>query len=234
MNFYFNAGFFKRNMLICIKVILMTKKEYILSLIDGLKKEYPEADCTLVTSNPLQLLISTQLSAQCTDERVNIVTKELYKKYHTAEDFASATVSELEECIKSLGLYKNKAKNLKSCCETLVRDFGGEVPDTMEQLLTLAGVGRKTANLVLGEAFGKPAVVVDTHAGRLSRRMGLTKNTDPVKIEMELKKLIPPEEQMGFCHRLVHHGRKYCTARKPYCDECPLNGICKKIIEKKA
>ncbi|MBQ7039614.1 MAG: endonuclease III [Clostridia bacterium] len=212
----------------------MTKKEYVSALIERLKKEYPEADCTLITSNPLQLLISTQLSAQCTDERVNIVTKELYKKYHTAEDFASATVPELEECIKSLGLYKNKAKNLKSCCETLVRDFNGEVPDTMEQLLTLAGVGRKTANLVLGEAFGKPAVVVDTHAGRLSRRMGLTKNTDPVKIEMELKKLIPPEEQMGFCHRLVHHGRKYCTARKPYCDECPLNGICKKIIEKKA
>lgn len=212
----------------------MTKKEYVSALIELLKKEYPEADCTLITSNPLQLLISTQLSAQCTDERVNIVTKELYKKYHTAEDFAKATVSELEECIKSLGLYKNKAKNLKSCCETLVRDFGGEVPDTMEELLTLAGVGRKTANLVLGEAFGKPAVVVDTHAGRLSRRMGLTRNTDPVKIEMELKKLIPPEEQMGFCHRLVHHGRKYCTARKPYCDECPLNGVCKKIIEKKA
>lgn len=211
----------------------MTKKEYVAELIELLKKEYPIAECTLVTKNPLQLLISTQLSAQCTDERVNIVTKELYEKYHTAEDFAEATVDELEECIKSLGLYKNKAKNLKSCCETLVRDFGGEVPDTMEKLLTLAGVGRKTANLVLGEAFGKPAIVVDTHAGRLSRRMGLTKNTDPVKIEMELKKIIPPEEQMDFCHRLVHHGRKYCTARKPYCDECPLNGACKKIADKK-
>lgn len=208
----------------------MTKKEYVSALIEFLKKEYPNAECTLKTENPLQLLISTQLSAQCTDERVNIVTKELYKKYHTALDFANASVSALEECIKSLGLYKNKAKNLKSCCETLVRDFDGQVPDTMEALLTLAGVGRKTANLVLGEAFKKPAVVVDTHAGRLSRRMGLTKNTDPVKIEMELKKLIPPEEQMNFCHRLVHHGRKYCTARKPYCDECPLNEICKKIV----
>lgn len=211
----------------------MTKKEYVAELIKLLKAEYPTADCTLVTENPLQLLISTQLSAQCTDERVNIVTKDLYEKYHTAQDFAEATVGELEECIKSLGLYKNKAKNLKSCCETLVRDFNGQVPDTMEALLTLAGVGRKTANLVLGEAFGKPAVVVDTHAGRLSRRMGLTKNTDPVKIEMELKKIIPPEEQMGFCHRLVHHGRKYCTARKPYCDECPLSGVCKKVLDKK-
>lgn len=206
----------------------MTKKEYIKELIRLLKQEYPEADCTLTTKNPLQLLISTMLSAQCTDERVNIVTKDLYQKYHTAEDFASAPLKDLEDGIKSLGLYKNKAKNLKACCETLVNNFGGEVPDTMEELLTLAGVGRKTANLVLGEAFKKPAVVVDTHCGRLSRRMGLTINTDPVKIEMELKKLIPEDEQLDFCHRMVHHGRKYCMARKPDCDNCPLNKICKK------
>lgn len=210
----------------------MTKKEYAAKLIELLKKEYPVAECTLKTENPLQLLISTQLSAQCTDERVNIVTKELYKKYKTAKDFADAKVEEIEEMIKSLGLYKNKAKNLKSCCETLVRDFGGEVPGTMEELLTLAGVGRKTANLVLGEAFLRPAIVVDTHAGRLSRRMGLTKETDPYKIEMQLKKIINENEQMGFCHRLVSHGRKYCTARKPMCDSCPLNEICKKIIER--
>ena len=140
----------------------MTKKEYVAELILRLKQEYPNAECTLTTENPLQLLISTQLSAQCTDERVNIVTKELYKKYKTVYDFASATVEEIEEMIKSLGLYKNKAKNLKACCETLIRDFDGEVPDTMEGLLTLAGVGRKTANLVLGEAFGKPVLVLHT------------------------------------------------------------------------
>lgn len=211
----------------------MTKKEYVLKLIELLKAEYPDASCTLKTENPLQLLISTQLSAQCSDERVNIVTEELYKKYHTADDFAKAPLSDIEDAIKSLGLYKNKAKNLKACCQTLIDDFNGEVPGTMEELLTLAGVGRKTANLVLGEAFGKPAIVVDTHAGRLTRRMGLTKETDPHKIEMELKKIVPDEEQMNFCHRLVHHGRKYCTARKPYCTECPLNEICKKVIKKK-
>ncbi len=206
----------------------MTKKEYVLELINLLKKEYPVAECSLITKNPLQLLISTMLSAQCTDARVNIVTRDLYEKYHTAEDFCNASLEEIEECIKSLGLYKNKAKNLKACCETLVKDFGGEVPCTMEELLTLAGVGRKTANLVLGEAFGKPAVVVDTHCGRLSRRMGLTKNTDPVKVEKDLKKIIPEEEQLDFCHRMVHHGRKYCTARNPDCENCPLNTVCKK------
>lgn len=206
----------------------MTKKEYVAQLILRLKQEYPNAECTLTTENPLQLLISTQLSAQCTDERVNIVTKELYKKYKTVYDFASATVEEIEEMIKSLGLYKNKAKNLKACCETLIRDFNGEVPDTMEGLLTLAGVGRKTANLVLGEAFGKPAVVVDTHCTRLTNRMGLTQNKEPHKIEQDLKKILPPEEQMNFCHRLVHHGRACCTARKANCDACVLNDICKK------
>ena len=211
----------------------MNKNEYVNQLIERLKKEYPEAECTLKTKNPLQLLISTQLSAQCTDERVNMVTPALYAKYKTAEDFANAPVEEIEGYIKSLGLYKNKAKNLKSCCETLVRDFGGEVPGNMEALLTLAGVGRKTANLVLGEAFGLPAVVVDTHATRLSRRMGLTKNVDPAKIEQDLKKIIPEHEQMNFCHRLVHHGRKYCTARNPDCIHCPLNDICKKILNEK-
>ena len=206
----------------------MTKKEYVAELILRLKQEYPNAECTLTTENPLQLLISTQLSAQCTDERVNIVTKELYKKYKTVYDFAAATVEEIEEMIKSLGLYKNKAKNLKACCETLIRDFDGEVPDTMEGLLTLAGVGRKTATLVLGEAFGKPAVVVDTHCTRLTNRMGLTKNKEPHKIEQDLKKILPPEEQMNFCHRLVHHGRACCTARKANCADCVLNDICKK------
>ncbi len=211
----------------------MNKKEYVAELILRLKKEYPNAECTLTTENPLQLLISTQLSAQCTDERVNIVTADLYKKYKTVEDFANATVEEIEEMIKSLGLYKNKAKNLKACCETLIRDFNGEVPDTMEGLLTLAGVGRKTANLVLGEAFGKPAVVVDTHCTRLSNRMGLTKNKEPHKIEQDLKKILPPAEQMNFCHRLVHHGRACCTARKANCEQCALHDICKKVGVKK-
>lgn len=211
----------------------VNKKEYVNEIIKRLKKEYPDADCTLTAKSPLELLISTQLSAQCTDERVNMVTPALFQKYKTAADFANASVSDIEDCIKSLGLYKNKAKNLKACGETLVRDFGGEVPDTMEALLTLAGVGRKTANLVLGEAFGKPAVVVDTHATRLSRRMGLTKNVDPAKIEQDLKKIIPEKEQMAFCHRLVHHGRKYCMARNPQCEDCPLFDICKRNLNEK-
>ncbi len=208
----------------------MNKKEFILKLIDIYDKEYPDAECSLITENPLQLLISTQLSAQCRDERVNMVTKDLYAKYKTAEDFANADVSDIENIIKSLGLYKNKAKNIVACAKKLVENFGGQVPDTMEDLLTLDGTGRKTANLVLGDAFGKPGVVVDTHMIRLSNRMKLASGKDPYKIELALKKIIPPENQARFCHQTVLHGRKYCDARKPLCDTCPVREICPKNI----
>lgn len=208
----------------------MTKKEYIKEIIRILDLEYPDAECSLITSNPLQLLLSTCLSAQCKDERVNEVTKDLYAVYQTAQDFADADINDLENRIKSLGLYKNKAKNLKNCCIKLVNQYHGEVPSTMEELLTLDGVGRKTANLVLGDAFGQPAIVVDTHAKRIANRLGLTRNTDPYKIEMDLKKIIPEKAQSRTCHQFVLHGRKYCTARKPKCDLCPLGHICPKII----
>ena len=206
----------------------MTKKEFILNLTEIYDKEYPDAECSLITENSLQLLISTQLSAQCKDERVNMVTKDLYAKYKTAEDFANADVSDIENIIKSLGLYKNKAKNIVACCKKLVENFGGEVPDTMEELLTLDGTGRKTANLVLGDAFGKPGVVVDTHMIRLANRMKLASGKDPYKIELALKKIIPEENQARFCHQTVLHDRKYCDARKPLCDSCPVNYICPK------
>lgn len=209
----------------------MKKKDYINQIHNILKDEYPDAKCSLVTENTLQLLISTELSAQCKDERVNEVTKELYKKYKTARDFANADLTELEGYIKSLGLYKNKAKNIKAGCQKICQMFGGQVPNSMEELLQIDGVGRKTANLVLGEAFGVPSVIVDTHAMRLSKRMGLTKNTDPYKIEMDLRKIIPPEIQTEFCHRMVLHGRKYCDARKPKCDICPINNICPKKLK---
>ena len=208
----------------------MNKKEFILKLIEIYDKEYPNAECSLITENPLQLLISTQLSAQCRDERVNIVTKDLYAKYKTAEDFANADVSDIENIIKSLGLYKNKARNIVACCKKLTENFGGEVPSTMEELLTLDGTGRKTANLVLGDAFGKPGVVVDTHMIRLANRMKLVSGKDPYKIELALKKIIPDENQARFCHQTVLHGRKYCDARKPLCDTCPVNSICPKNI----
>ena len=208
----------------------MNKKERLIQVHELLKKEYPEAKCSLVTENTLQLLISTELSAQCKDERVNEVTKVLYQKYKTAKDFAEADVSEIERYIKSLGLYKNKAKNIKEGCKKICENFGGEIPGTMEELLTIDGVGRKTANLVLGEAFGIPSIVVDTHASRLTNRMGFTQNTEPYKIEKDLKKIVPDEIQIEFCHRLVLHGRKYCMSRNPKCDICPLNEICPKII----
>ncbi len=208
----------------------MKKREKLLQIYNILESEYPDAKCSLITENNLQLLISTELSAQCKDDRVNEVTKVLYQKYKTAKDFADADIFELEESIKSLGLYKNKAKNIKAGCKKIYENFGGEVPDTMEKLLTIDGVGRKTANLVLGEAFGVPSIVVDTHATRLSNRMGFTKNSDPYKIEQDLKKIVPPEIQTKFCHILVLHGRKYCDARKPKCDVCPIKDICPKNI----
>lgn len=206
------------------------KRERALKLISGLDGLYGEADCTLDYADPLQLLISTQLAAQCTDERVNIVTKSLFLKYRTALDFAQADQAELEDAIRSTGFFHNKAKNIIGCCRMLIAEFGGEVPGSMEKLLRLPGVGRKTANLVLGDAFGVPGVVVDTHAGRLARRMGLTLNADPEKVEYDLMKIIPKADWTRFGHLLVLHGRAVCSARKAACERCALSGDCPKLI----
>ncbi len=205
----------------------MTKKERTLIILEKLEAVYPDVKCSLDYETPLEMLIATQLSAQCTDARVNIVTKELFKKYRSVNDYAEADYDELCEYIRSAGFYRNKAKNIILCCQRIRDVYNGEVPDTMEDLLTLAGTGRKTANLVLGDIFGKPAIVVDTHCIRLTNRLGLTNNTDPVKIEFDLKKLVPPEKSLHFCHQLVAHGRAVCNARKPDCESCSLNDICK-------
>jgi endonuclease-3 len=195
-----------------------------------LKREYPSAKCALVFSNPLELLIATILSAQCTDVRVNMVTPALFKKYRHAAAFAAAKPVELEKAIQSTGFFRNKAKNIVACCQRLVDQHQGQVPQALEQLVELPGVGRKTANVVLGTAYGVASgVVVDTHVARLSYRLGLTKHKDPVKIERDLMSQLPPREWVNFSHRLIHHGRKVCTARKPHCDECVLNALCPKI-----
>ena len=205
----------------------MTKKERADSAVAVLKEHYPNVACTLDYDTPLHLLIATQLAAQCTDARVNIVTKTLFKKYPDAKAFADADFDELCEDIRSTGFFRNKAKNIIACCQKILSDYDGEVPDNMDALLTLPGTGRKTANLILGDIFGKPAVVVDTHCTRLANRIGLTENSAPEKIEKDLKKLIDNREQLDFCHRLVAHGRAVCTARSPKCDECRLNSFCK-------
>lgn len=190
---------------------------------------YKDADCTLEYKSALQLLIATQLAAQCTDARVNMVTPALFAKYPDVYAFANADELELREDIRSTGFFRNKARNIIACCRMLIDDFGGEVPSSMEELLKLPGVGRKTANLVLGDFFGIPGVVVDTHATRLSNRMGFTKESDPYKIELDLQKLLPPEDWAQFCHCLVYHGRAFCTARAPKCDICPVEQLCPKV-----
>ena len=207
----------------------MTKKERALLIIERLEKEYPDAICSLNYTTPHELLIATQLSAQCTDARVNIVTKPLFERYKSVDDFADADYDELCGYIRSAGFYRNKAKNIIACCQRLRDTYGGEVPDNMEDLLTLAGTGRKTANLILGDVFGKPAVVVDTHCIRITNRMGLTTNKTPEKIEQDLKKLLPPEKSSDFCHRLVLHGRATCSARRADCGHCPVADVCKKV-----
>jgi endonuclease-3 len=199
-------------------------------IISALKQIYPDAHCELNFSNPLQLLIATILSAQCTDKRVNLVTAELFKKYHTARDFAEAPLAEIEEAVKSTGFFHNKAKNIKACCAALVGKFGGEVPRTMDELHALAGVGRKTANVVLGNAFGiNVGVVVDTHVTRLANRLGLAKGTDAVKLEQELMKLVPQQDWTWFSHWLIWHGRRRCAARKPDCANCEIQKLCPQI-----
>ncbi len=187
---------------------------------------YTDADCTLEYDNPFYLLVATQLAAQCTDARVNLVTPALFSKYPDPVAFAAADIRELEEMIRSTGFYHNKAKNLKACGEVLCADFGGEVPQTMEELLRLPGVGRKTANLVLGDAFGKPGIVVDTHAGRIARRIGLTKNQNPTKVEFDLLKIVPKDYQTKFCHQLVLHGRAVCRSQNPKCSDCTISQYC--------
>ena len=208
----------------------MKKAERAVKIREILDTLYPVVQCSLNYSNPLEMLIATQLSAQCTDARVNIVTEKLFKRYKTAKDYAEADLPELEDYIRSAGFYKNKAKNIKSCCRRIIDVYNGEVPDTMEDLLTLPGTGRKTANLVLGDIFHKPAVVVDTHCIRLTNRLGLTKESDPEKIEYELKKILPPDYQLKFCHQMVYHGRAVCNARNPKCTECALSEVCKNPV----
>jgi endonuclease III len=199
-----------------------------------LARQYPDAQCALSFTSPLELLIATILSAQCTDQRVNIVTPVLFKRYPTANDLAKAPQSDIEQIIQSTGFFRNKAKSIKECCKALVESHAGKVPQDMESMVHLAGVGRKTANVVLGTAFGIPSgVVVDTHVGRLSIRLGLTRETDPLKVERDLMQLLPKREWIAFAHRMIHHGRRICTARNPQCEICPLNDICPKIgVEK--
>lgn len=191
-----------------------------------LKREYPESKIALAFCNPLELLISTILSAQCTDERVNVVTTSLFKKYRTAEDYLKVSGKELEKDIRSTGFYRNKAKSIRRCCQTLMEKHGGKVPSTMEELLELGGVGRKTANVVLGNAFGVPGIPVDTHVKRLSQRLRLTDKENPDKIEFDLMEIIPKEDWTLFSHLLMSHGRRICIARKPKCKECCIRDYC--------
>ncbi|MEN6405226.1 MAG: endonuclease III [Thermoguttaceae bacterium] len=210
-------------------------KQHALQVARGLAKAYPDAACSLDFHTPLELLIATMLSAQCTDVRVNQVTPALFQKYPTAADFARADRAELERDIQSTGFFRNKAKNIQGCCQTLLERYDGEVPQRLDQLVELPGVGRKTANVVLGTAFGiASGVVVDTHVGRLSRRLGLTAEKDPEKIERDLMGQLPKREWIALAHRMIQHGRRCCTARNPNCDECPLRAICPRIgVEKK-
>lgn len=209
-------------------MIKLTKKQIAQNAVTELKKEYPDAICSLRYSDPLQLLIATRLSAQCTDARVNMVTPELFKRFKTVDDFAESTPEEVAEYIKSCGLYKTKSKDIVALAKMLRDDFSGVVPDNIDDLTKLPGIGRKTANLVCGDIFGKPAVVVDTHCIRITHRLGLHDLKDPKKIEFALRALLPPNESNDFCHRLVLHGRAVCTARSPKCEKCCMNGFCRK------
>ena len=211
----------------------MTKKEITAKAVEILKKRYPDAICSLQYSDPFQLFIAVRLSAQCTDARVNIVTPALFTAFPTAEKMAQADVTDIEKYIKSCGLYKTKAKDLKGIGQMLTENYGGVVPDTIEELTKLPGVGRKTANLVCGDIYGKPAVVTDTHFIRITNRLGLVSTKDPFKVEKEMRKLLPPDESNDFCHRAVLFGRDTCIAQRPKCEDCVLNEICKKQGVKK-
>jgi endonuclease-3 len=204
----------------------MTAAEKVGPILKLLDQYYPEAHVTLDFTNPLEMLVATVLSAQCTDVRVNQVTPALFAKYPTAQDYAEAPLEELEEMIRPTGFFRNKAKSIKALCQKLVENFGGKVPASLEELVKLPGIGRKTANVVLGNAFGIPGIFVDTHLGRVSQRLGLTKEKDPVKIEFDLMPLIPKERWVKFSHQMIWHGRQICAARNPKCPQCPLLPYC--------
>jgi endonuclease-3 len=205
----------------------MTKKQRAALAVQALKKEYPNAVCSLTYNNPLQLLIATRLSAQCTDARVNLVTPALFEHFPTLDAFCNGTQEEIEKYIHSCGLYKTKARDILALCRMLKEKFNGIVPDTIEALTELPGVGRKTANLVVGDIYHKPAVVTDTHCIRICGRLGLSEGKDPSKVEKQLRAVLPPEESSDFCHRIVLHGRAVCTARNPKCEICCMNQFCK-------
>ena len=205
----------------------MTKKQRAIAAVEGLKALYPDAICSLTADNPLQLLIAVRLSAQCTDARVNLVTPALFARFPTLDSLAEAEDTEVGDYIRSCGLYKTKARDIVAMCRMLRDVYGGVIPDTVEELTKLPGVGRKTANLVCGDVYGKPAVVADTHCIRITGRLGLTDGSkDPYKVETQLRKILPPEESNDFCHRLVLFGRDICSARSPKCGECPLAETC--------
>jgi endonuclease-3 len=209
----------------------MTKQELTLEIIDRLEKEYPDADCTLDYDQAWKLLVSVRLAAQCTDARVNVVVEKLYERYPDVESLANATVEEIESYVKPCGLGHSKARDISACMKVLRDKYNCSIPTTFDELLALPGVGRKSANLIMGDVFHKPAIVTDTHCIRLTNRMGIVDNIkDPKRVEMALWKLVPPEKGSDFCHRLVYHGREVCTARtNPYCDKCCLADICPKI-----
>ena len=210
----------------------MTRKELALLAVEALKKEYPDAICSLEYQDPLQLLISTRLSAQCTDARVNMVTPALFARFPTLEAFCDGTEEEIGELIRSCGFYKIKSKDILAACRMIRDEFGGKVPDNIDDLTRLPGVGRKTANLVVGDIFKKPAVVTDTHCIRIANRLGLTETDVPVKVEKDLRALLPPEESNDFCHRTVLHGRAVCSARGAKCEICCMYEFCKNPVKK--
>ncbi|MEE1138829.1 MAG: endonuclease III [Acutalibacteraceae bacterium] len=209
----------------------MKDKERALLAVNALKEKYPDSICSLNAENPLQLIIATRLSAQCTDARVNLVTPHLFAKYKTMEDFAAADVADVEEIIHSCGFFRAKARDIIGMCQKMLADFGGNVPDNIEDLTSLPGVGRKTANLIVGDVYGKPAVVADTHLIRISNLLGLVSTKDPYKVEMKLREILPPEESNDFCHRCVLHGRDTCISGRPRCAECVMKNFCKSSKE---
>lgn len=210
----------------------MTAKERALLAVNALKEKYPDSLCSLNAENPLQLLIATRLSAQCTDARVNLVTPALFEKYRTVEDFAAAELSDVEALVRSCGFFRTKAKDIIEMSKKIITDFGGEVPDNLDDLTSLPGVGRKTANLIMGDVYGQPAVVADTHLIRISNLLGLVATKDPYKVEMKLRELLPPDESNDFCHRCVLHGRDTCVSGRPKCTECVMKDFCKSALNK--
>lgn len=214
-------------------MIILTEKERAILAVEALKKKYPDSLCSLNAENPLQLIIATRLSAQCTDARVNLVTPELFDKYKTIEDFAAADVTDIERIVHSCGFFRAKARDIIGMCQKMISDFDGKVPDNIDDLTSLPGVGRKTANLIMGDVYGKPAVVADTHLIRISNLLGLVSTKDPFKVEMKLRDILPPEESNDFCHRCVLHGRDTCVSGRPKCGECEMNGFCKHFTETK-